>query len=339
MRTYQDFRLQAGAFHFLRDVLPTGKVPHALLITGISGVGKRTLAMLIARSLLCTAEHKPCGQCKSCVQMEKAEHPDYIVLRPGEPIAPGVDKGKKIIPVDDIRELARFVRNNPFESKYRVAVIEQAEAMNANAQNALLKTLEEPPEHVCMLLITEFAGSLLPTVLSRCQELKLLPWPEKAVLELLSAGGTEPGRAAAAARLSAGSIGKAFAMAGDAEYWARRDGIMQDFLFSSRRSDVARVSDRWKDGKESAGEIFDTLEDLIRTLLLVRTGQADSTLLEAYPPEWRKMAAEADLRAFVRLLDAVAQARLMQQNQVTWQAVIEQMMLKFMEEKDQWQTS
>ena len=187
--------------------------------------------------------------------------------------------------------------------------------------------------------ITEFAGSLLPTVLSRCQELKLLPWPEKTISELLAAEGVEQGRASAAARLSGGSIGRAKAMAGDAEYWARRDEVMQDFLCSSRRSDAARVSDRWKDSRDMAGEIFDILEDMLRTLLLTRTGQADPSLLSAYPPEWRRMAANADLKVFARLLDALGQARLMQQNQVTWQAVLEQLMLKIMEEKDQWQTS
>ena len=339
MRTVQDYREQSAVWHFLTGVLPGSKVPHALLITGISGTGKRSLANLIARVLLCEGSEKPCGHCKSCVQMEKLEHPDYTVLRPGEPIAQGVDKGKKIIPVDDIREVARIVRSNPFESAHRVIVIEQAEAMNANAQNALLKTLEEPPEYAHFLLTTEFAGALLPTVLSRCQELKLLPWPEAWLAGLLETRGTEHNRAVSAARLSGGSIGKALAIAGDADYWTRRDELMQGFFCSARRSDVARVSDRWKDSKDSAGEIFDILEDMIRTLMMVRTGRADAALLDAYPVEWRRMAGEADLRVFASLLDALANARLMQQNQVTWQAVMEQLLLKFMEEKDQWQKS
>ena len=335
----KDFRCQPAAFHLLTEVLPAGQAPHALLITGLKGTGKRSLAALIASCLLCTGENKPCGLCKSCIQVRKQEHPDFTVLRPGAPIAPGVDKGKKIIPVDDVRELSRIVRNNPFESRHRVAVIEQADAMNANAQNALLKTLEEPPAYAHFLLLTEVPGALLPTIVSRCQELKLLPWPEESIRRILEGSGVERDRIPSAARLSAGSIGQALTMAQDAEYWAARDTLMQDFFFLGRRSGVAAVSDRWKDRRDGAQELFDILEDMVRTLLLVRLGHADKSLLTPYPPVWQHMAETADLQAFSNLLDALSNARLLQQNQVTWQAVLEQLLLKFMEEKDRWPLS
>ncbi len=335
----QDFRRQPAAYHLLTKVIPSDQVPHALLVTGLKGTGKRSLASLVAAALLCTGENRPCGQCKACIQVQKQEHPDLTLLRPGEPIAPGVDKGKKIIPVDDIRELSRIVRNRPFESRRRVAILEQADAMNANAQNALLKTLEEPPDYAHFLLITEFPGALLPTIVSRCQELKLLPWPEEAVRRILEEHQAEPDRIPSAARLGAGSIGRALSIAGDADYWAARDALMQDFFYLGRRSAVAAVSDRWKDRKDSAQELFDILEDMVRTLLLVRMGRADKALLAAYPPAWQHMAETADLQAFSRLLDALSNARLLQQNQVTWQAVLEQLLLKFMEEKDRWPIS
>ena len=91
----EDFRGQEAAWQLLTKEIPGGIMPHALLITGMTGAGKRSLAALIAQTLLCTGDRKPCGSCPACLQMASGNHPDAVALRPGEPLDPKEDKGKK----------------------------------------------------------------------------------------------------------------------------------------------------------------------------------------------------------------------------------------------------
>ena len=98
------------------------------------------------------------------------------------------------------------------------------------------------------------------------------------------------------------------------------------------------MSNAWKDRKEAASELLDDVEDMLRLLLLVRLGQRDSSLLSSYPEAWQRMAREGDVAAFSALLDAVSQARRLRANQVTWQAVVERLLLRLMEEKSKWST-
>jgi DNA polymerase-3 subunit delta' len=170
MPNLEDFRPQEAAWR----ALTAEELPHALLITGQPGCGKRTLAGLIAARLLCEADsgEKPCGVCRACLQLREGNHPDLTLVRPGEPIAPSEDKGKKSIPVNDIRELSRIVSRHAYEGARRAVIIEQAEAMGPAAQNALLKTLEEPPAYGMILLLADNRNRFLPTVLSRVATLR-----------------------------------------------------------------------------------------------------------------------------------------------------------------------
>ena len=143
-----------------------GSLGHAPLVYGPAGVGKHWLANTFAASLLCeqrsNAEVMACGECKSCQVFVNQTHPDFFRLEPEE--------GKVEIGVDQVRELIGQIALTPALGKYRVALISPAEAMNKNAANALLKTLEEPPNNVWVILVSHSPRKLLPTVLSRCQK-------------------------------------------------------------------------------------------------------------------------------------------------------------------------
>ena len=331
-----DFKGQGALYDGLIRTLEDGTFVHAYLISGASGMGKRTLARLMAQHLLCTGEKRPCGGCPSCIQVRESNHPDVITVTPGKPLSPEVKAGMAGIPVDEIRYVNSLVGQHTFVGGRRVVIIERAEKMNPPAQNALLKTLEEPLAGTVFLLLTESPELLLPTIVSRCRALKLHPWPDAVVLAALRAHGVEDAMAKKALSVCGGSIGQAVAVAADEAYWQRRRDVMQDFFGISARVDILKVSSAWKDRKDEADGLLNDVEDMLRTLMLVRLGRQDEALMEDYPDAWQRLAREGGLPAFMKLMDAVSEARRMRANQVTWQAVVEQLLLSLMEEKSKW---
>jgi DNA polymerase III subunit delta' len=146
-------------------------VSHAWLLTGPSGIGKTTLAREFARLLQCTgrdpASGEPCGECASCRKVASGNHPDVTLVEPGT--------GKRTLGVDLVREMIRLASLAPTEGRWRIFVIPDIERMALAGANALLKTLEEPAPHVVLLLTSSEPETLLPTVLSRCQVMPMLP--------------------------------------------------------------------------------------------------------------------------------------------------------------------
>lgn len=336
MPVLSDFKGQGALYDGLIRTLEDGTFVHAYLISGASGMGKRTLARLMAQHLLCTGERKPCGVCPSCVQVRENNHPDVITVAPGKPLSPEVKAGMAGIPVDEIRFVNSLVGQHTFVGGQRVVIIERAEKMNPPAQNALLKTLEEPLAGTVFLLLTESPELLLPTIVSRCRALKLHPWPDEVVRNALRVHGVDDVMARKALSVCGGSIGQAIAVAADEAYWQRRRDVMQDFFGISARVDILKVSTAWKDRKDESDALLNDVEDMLRTLMLVRFDKQDESLLDDYPDAWQRLAREGGLPSFMKLMDAVTEARRMRANQVTWQAVVEQLLLSLMEEKSKW---
>jgi len=144
----------------LSSALSVGRIPHAIILEGETGLDKHTLADFISISALCEEDGGSCGNCRSCHLAKSGNHPDIISVTP--------EDKKKNISVAQIREIRQKAFIKPHISKKRVFIIDKAETMNEQAQNALLKILEEPPESVIFILITESGAALLPTVISRC---------------------------------------------------------------------------------------------------------------------------------------------------------------------------
>ena len=158
----------------------TNKLPHALMLAGPKGIGKRHLAEALAHLLLCLApvEGTPCGKCRSCQLNHAQTHPDFLMLVPEE--------GSKAIKVDQVRGLIESLGKTAQQGGYKVLVLEPAEAMNINSANALLKSLEEPADNTLLILVSHIPSAVLPTIRSRCQ-LRLLAMPrEEQVLHWLT---------------------------------------------------------------------------------------------------------------------------------------------------------
>jgi len=165
---------QKNALEMLRRMGDTDRVPHGLLFQGPDGCGKASVAMAFAARLMCERDDRPCGECESCRLIETRGHPDLLVVHrlPKKPNASATagdpEDLKQFIVVDQIRELTRVAGMAPRRGARRVFIIDPADQMNNEAQNALLKTLEEPPGRAVLILVVSRPHLLLPTVRSRC---------------------------------------------------------------------------------------------------------------------------------------------------------------------------
>lgn len=203
---FTDIRGHERQCDFLKAAVTHERLPHALLFFGPDGIGKRAVALALATWLQCEARAADaCGDCAACRQVAAASHPDVQVVM--------VPQGKKDIGIDRIRELKKFMQLQPLRGTAKVAVIDDAEALTVAAQNALLKTLEEPPDRSFLILIAHNADGLLATVRSRCQRVRFVPLAADAVAAILVADhGIDMDSAQALAALAEGSPGRALAL-------------------------------------------------------------------------------------------------------------------------------
>ncbi len=176
---FEDILGQKEIIDKIEGMLRTDNLPSVLLFYGPEGTGKKSTALRIAKALNCMDNNPPesffCGECPSCQKIEKQIHPDIHILSPdGDSIK-----------IEDVREMMRNISQVPFEGKRKIAILDNAEALTIQAANALLKTLEEPPEKTHIFLISSNPGKLPLTLKSRCYPLRFLPLSEETIIEIL----------------------------------------------------------------------------------------------------------------------------------------------------------
>ena len=331
--TFRDFLPQGEEIQNLQTRIENGRMVHALLITGEEGTGKRTLSQVVAAAILChDAAKRPCGICSSCNRVYSNEHPDLITIEKGCPLTGDARRSKASIPIEDIREMIRRSSAYPLEGGNRVVLIKNAEDMTPQAQNCLLKILEEPPPNTYFVLTSGHPDSILVTVRSRCRFLKMKPWKEEYVFSVLQESGVDAAKARIAARSCHGSIGYARKLTTDENYWKMRENILSSFFSSPERSTIVSVSSLWKENKEETGKLFDILEECVRTMLRCRFIRKDDEALKGFSEKWQTFAENADYERFLFLLDRISEARKRDEYNVSIQAIIDQLLLSFMGE-------
>jgi DNA polymerase-3 subunit delta' len=202
-----------------------GRLPHALLFVGLEGIGKRTFARRLAQAMLCErlprAELDPCGACAACLQVAASTHPDMLeIARPED---------KHELPIRVIRDLCLDLGLKPMRGERRVAIVDDADDLSAEAANAFLKTLEEPPPGSVLILIGTAAELQLATIISRCRVIRFDPLPEADLAAVLCEQGLADDVAAATvlARRAEGSVGRARGLA-DAAFEAFRRTLFDE---------------------------------------------------------------------------------------------------------------
>ena len=241
-----------------------GRIVHALLFSGPRGTGKRTAARWFAQTMLCRGEDRPCGVCPACKQFLSGAHPDVRVLQPE----------KNVIKVEAIRDLIEYLSLRPYEGGKHIAIIEQADRMNPNAQNALLKTLENPSGDVMFFLITDAPGGLLSTILSRCQTVRFAPLSVDDCASVLEHRGVEPERARLLAGLSQGSVGRALEMDRDEAFFELRERVLKSLESLNGRGSVARAASEIAEEKGGERAVLEIMELWARDLMAVQNGAA-----------------------------------------------------------------
>jgi DNA polymerase-3 subunit delta' len=214
MIRFDDVLGHRDALDLIGRMLATDRVPHALLFHGPQGVGKASVARALAAALLCASGvQEGCGRCPACKLVESGGHPDLLVVeRLPKKTSSGPDDLRPFIIVDQIRQLSRVAAMAPRQGGRRIFIIDPADRMNAESQNALLKTLEEPPGPSVLILTAQRSHLMLPTVRSRCFSIPFGPLLPSELARLLEERGMPTDEAAARAALSEGRPGKALSL-------------------------------------------------------------------------------------------------------------------------------
>lgn len=239
----------------LQNAMKLGKVSHAYILNGEKGSGKKTIARIFAQALQCQEEGKrPCGDCHSCRQAQSGNHPDIIEVTHDKPNS---------ISVDDIREqVVEDVFVRPYSGPYKIYIVNDAEKMTVQAQNALLKTIEEPPAYVVIILLTTNASSLLPTILSRCVVLNMKPVQDEQVRKFLMENVEIPDyQADICVAFAQGNVGKAVQLA-SSEHFSEIKSAAVHLVTHIKEMDITEIANAVKSVTEFKVDIRDYLDIL-----------------------------------------------------------------------------
>ncbi len=279
------------------------RVSHAYLLTGAAQIGKTTLARQFAQALNCvgrrTQQGQPCGVCRSCRLAQDDKHPDIRVLLPD---------GDRI-KIEAIRELQTSAALAPVEGAFRVYVISPIDAATPAAANCLLKTLEEPPERVILILTANCLDMVLPTIVSRCQVVPMRPLPAARVTAALQQRGLASARADLIGRLTNGRIGWAIEMAQDAHTLDFREHVITRLIelvrenFTARFAYVEQISKK----AEQIGDILRIWSSWWHDVLLLALGSNVPLTNIDYAAQLGEWAAHYDASAAARTLRCIDQ--------------------------------
>lgn len=258
------------AVELLKGHLVNNQVRHAYLISGPSGVGRRTLAIRLAQALNCqtpVAPGEPCLQCRSCTTIERMQHPDLSVVQ--------AEQVGGVLRVDQVRALQRELALAPYEARYRVALLLRFEEAHVSACNALLKTLEEPNPSVVLIITAESTEALLPTVVSRCEVLRLRPVPFEQVAEFLTdRWGVPQEQAKLLSHISGGRIGQSLALYRSDELLQARKDCLDELgrLLSASRVERFAYADAISKDKAVLREFLSVWLSYWRDVMLRSSG-------------------------------------------------------------------
>lgn len=325
MANFRDIIGQQQVKNHLQTAIKQNNISHAYILCGETGSGKRTVSDAISQTIQCENRIDgidACENCKSCIQAKSHNHPDikYITHE------------KTSISVDDIREqLNNDISIKPYSSKYKIYIIPDAGKMTEQAQNALLKTIEEPPVYVVIIMITDNISSLLPTIQSRCITLNLKPLSNNEIASYLTSHlKLEPERAQIAAGFCQGNMGKAIRFASSQDFQEMKEQVLT-LLKSIDKMNVADIINVIKDFSKNKNNVNDYLDLMLlwyRDVLMFKVTKDTNLLL--YHDEYKDISKQASTRGYAdieKIINAIDKAKIRLNANVNFEVVLELLVL------------
>ncbi len=309
--------------HF-QKAIEAHKISHAYILAGEAGMGRKSLAHAFALTLLCEkGGSQPCMECHACKQVLSDNHPDLIHVTHVKPATIGVD---------DIREqVTDTIMIRPYSSYYKIYIIDEAEKMTVQAQNALLKTIEEPPSYAVIILLTTNPEAFLPTILSRCVQLKLRPLQDSVVEEYLENVLKLPeSDARLCAAFARGNLGKAIRLAGSDDFRHMYEELI-DVLKHVKEMNITDLLARikgWEDEHMDIYECLDFMQVWYRDALMYKvTKDMDLLIFKDEYDAIGEMTRHIGYDGFEMILQAIEKARVRLQANVNKELTMELMLL------------
>ncbi len=325
MANFRDIIGQQQVKNHLQNAIKQNNISHAYIICGEAGTGKRTVSDAVAQTIQCENRIDgidSCEICKSCMQAKSHNHPDikYITHE------------KVSISVDNIREqLNNDIDIKPYSSKYKIYIIPDAGKMTEQAQNALLKTIEEPPAYAVIILITDNISSLIPTIQSRCVTLNLKPLNNSEIAQYLTSHfKLEPERAKIAAGFCQGNMGKAIRFASSDDFQEMKDQILM-LLKSIDNMSITDIINTIKEFSQHKNNINDYLDLMLlwyRDVLMFKVTKDNNILL--YQGEYNAISKQASKRGYEdieKIIQAIDKAKIRLNANVNFEVAMELMVL------------
>ncbi len=305
----------------LRRSLRSGKTAHAYIFEGPPGCGRRKTAMSLIQALFCPAgDDDACGVCASCRKVATANHPDIHIV---EPLP-----DKRDISITQLRDLQRDLAMRPYEAPRSACIIEPADRMNSSSANSFLKTLEEPPGNAIIILVSENAEMLLPTIRSRCQLLRFAPLSPDQVRLLLERNGMSAENAALLAPMADGSMRRALELDNDSLSRRREQLLRHLSAFAlDRVATVFDASEELSGSRDETLESIDMLLSFTRDMLHLAAGCGD-IINTAIRPELEALAARLNLGGTMRFADDVIETRRAVQRNANAKLALDNLFLK-----------
>lgn len=327
MAAFDDIIGQEKIVEHLKTAVKTGKVSHAYILQGDRSAGKEFIARIFAAALQCEkGGADPCGECRSCKQAESGNQPDIIRVTHEKP---------NTIGVEDIRKITGDIAIKPYSSARKIYIVNEAEKMTVQAQNALLKTLEEPPEYAVILLLTTNVDTLLPTIQSRCVLLTMKPVADELVRKFLMKELKIPEyKADVCVAFARGNVGKAKALASSEEF----DNIKSDavtllkYIHDMEISEIVLAIKKIAEYKFDINDYLDILSVWYRDVLLFKaTNDVNHLIFRDEIQYIKKTADQSAYEGIELILDALEKAKARLKANVNFDLTMELLLLTIKE--------
>lgn len=325
MYTFEEIRGNTPLVEQLRRSAASGRSSHAYLFLGGAGAGKRLIANTFAKALQCEGEKRPCDSCKSCHAFNHGNHPDVIYFQPL--------KNGKTYTIEDVREqLLETVDLKPFQYEKKIYIIEKADTLNIQSQNALLKTLEEPPAHAVFLLLAERAEAFLPTILSRVVVMKIRPLSAETIADYLMQAGHLAEESHILSAYAQGRIGQALELVEDEGFREMRQDILGklEALPSMSEGDAYLLAKDFEVYKNDL-RFLDIMELWYRDLLTAKSLREEGYLIQRDKKDAIFRAAKEPAALLAKKAAAVRTARMRLAQNANFRLTMEVMLMDLKE--------